>query len=263
MAITKFNNDLFDNITQNADAFFDLSKSKGFSSFHFLKDFLNKCNFSIKEVFMNLSTLQNSVKRTQIFQNARLRQALVKYAKANNETTFLFHHLDFLCTKILNDVSYVSMSDSVYQMANALEAEFQNEGRKLSEIFKHPSLVIKINQKDIFKQTVTHLLNNKLQSKEKSQNDFTTLRITEATQLGREHAKKGGHLVFRLNLQDSLPNLTTLKKATLIYLRKNHPDHNPNGNQDLAKDATQLLELINQGTYKIYDDAYKNAKLFS
>lgn len=253
-------NEIFDDLFKTDILYNEYNLKKDTRPFHQVYNlFLAQIGLSIKDAIMSKDSLKSTRKRALIFQKDFLRKTLVDYAKANNEHKFLKYHLKFLCQKILNDNAIATIDDFI-QMANVLEMEFQNEGRQLNELFIHPNLINKLSQNNKINQALSYYQRKSLLSKEQSLDDISDSRIKEAEQLGKDHGIKGDHLVPRLNLQNSLANMTTLKRATLMYLRENHPDHNPDANQDLVRDATQLLELINQGNYKVYNEAYKKAK---
>lgn len=76
----------------------------------------------------------------------------------------------------------------------------------------------------------------------------------KAKELGIKHASQGIDLLKKIGLNTQTDE-SQIKNGIKKFLLKNHPDKNPNCDQELVKEVMQLLEMLNQGVYSHYKTA--------
>ena len=64
----------------------------------------------------------------------------------------------------------------------------------------------------------------------------------------------GPGLVTRMGLTGLQSNEEELRNGLKMFLKENHPDKNPNADLARVQDATDLLNLIKDGNFKLYLD---------
>ncbi len=121
----------------------------------------------------------------------------------------------------------------IYRMTRLVIDHIESKGRKLKEILENP------NARAIFEQSIRLKIVLKLYEKYIHHKIYDPVAVKLAIQLG---------------LQNDHKDLPKLKKGILKLVLENHPDKNPNGNEDLVKIGNAILDLLKDGTYEQYEE---------
>jgi hypothetical protein len=216
------------------------------------------------------------------FQSSVLRVALVHYARTNKQQDVLDKHLMFLAKDIVDKKEEYNKlavewqaSDRAKGKEHKLELYFfivirsalAAEGRSLSEVLNNEDAIKEFAKSDILSYVLKLYVEMKAEkpqegpSKEKGQEDFQKQRVNEAKKLGEAKALEAGFVTV-LGLKDLESDPVLLAKGLKMFLLKNHPDKNPDVDQNLIRDANQLFDMLKNDVYNDYklvkDEARKN-----
>lgn len=232
--------------------------------------FINKIRNEFRRDKLSLSDISKDPNALNVlFQSLSLRVALVNYAKANNLNSLLNKHLVFLAQNLYdNRESFIeqafrqvkrNLPEQLVILTIFVRSMFKHEERSIEEVFNNKEAMAIFQKSGRLMVVLSLYVKMKEASKqgpprEKSIRESENQSVKEALRLARNNAQGPG-LVTRVGLKSFQSDEAQLHQGIRKFLLLNHPDKNPDVDQELVKDANQLLDLLKGGVFGVYREA--------